>query len=80
MYPWIDSTLDGPVDDVDKMAGTDQADGGNEEVSEVEPLVGLVRRLNHFLVEVIQHQQCLQQLGVALFDTALFKKMNILFE
>ena len=55
MYPWIDSTLDSPVDDVDKMAGTDQADGGNEEVSEVEPLVRLVRRLNHFLVEVIQH-------------------------
>ena len=43
---------DSPVDEVEDVADTDEADGGDEEVVEVETTVGLVRLLDYHSVEV----------------------------
>ena len=36
------------------MAGADEADRGNEEILEVEPMEGFIGRLDHHTVKMIQ--------------------------
>ena len=46
---------DFPVKDVHKVADTDEADGGDEQVEEVEAIVRGVGGLNHSLIEVVKY-------------------------
>ena len=53
MNLWICRISHYPVDEVYHMGKTDQTDRGDEEVAEVEALVGAVRLLDDLVVKVI---------------------------
>ena len=50
---WICRISHYPVDEVYHMGKTDQTDGGDEEVAEIESFVGAVRLLDDLVVKVI---------------------------
>ena len=50
---WICRISHYPVDEVDDMGKTDQTDGGDEEVAEIEAFVGAVGLLDDLVVKVI---------------------------
>ena len=52
---WICRISHYPVDEVYHMGKTDQTDGGDEEVAEIETFVGAVRLLDDLVVKVIQY-------------------------
>ena len=53
MNLWICRISHYPVDEVDDMGKTDQTDGGDEEVAEIEAFVGAVGLLDDLVVKVI---------------------------
>ena len=55
IYHRIDNAPDSPVDEVDNMADTDEADWGNEEEVEVEAIVRNIVLLNHSFIEVVKY-------------------------